>query len=782
MKTRFFTLPKRLVLHTVQTACIGAGLALPLLEAMQLAAPVSLCFGACCAAALVIAAFECMPKLRALLYPLLLAAAALVFMRYRGHVEAVGTAAMLFANGQPLALAAYSRAITLLLSLLTTATGSSLARSEHAFFPLALLTVAELLAVSFLGLSSGSSALLPLLLALLLSSRAPGVTTRRILPMAALTLALVWLLSPLAASTVPQLRELAEKTRQRIDDYLFFTDPRTTFTLASAGWQPHGQERMGGTVAPADDPVMEVKAHDRALLRATAKNEYTGLAWADTTSGRRYLYISPRFAEMRSNLFDADRPDKSVRAMLPGSRTIDVHMLSDSASTLFLTQRFLSPKGDSVVSYFSPSTEVFGTRSLKAGDSYSFSGRLLSAATEGVRAAVLTAHDESDPYYETVKETYLSLPACVEPEVYEIAKEITSYAANDFDRAAALCTYLQRGFPYSLEQDDPPLTRDFVSWFLLEEKRGYCTSFASAMTVLARCAGIPARYIEGYAANPDADGVARVTQQDGHAWSELYFPGFGWLAFDATPGEGGGTVGGSENAPDDSDPSDLPPQSGDGNEDGSSPNEDEGSDGKPDETPSPSPTPTPTPSPVPTPSPSPTPEHNDPAVTPTPEITPAPTPVPTDTPSPPPEKPDGDKGDPPLWLLPLLLIAALAAVIARFVLTAPARVASRYRNPGDQLLIYYRACEQALACMDIVPQPSEAPASFLWRAHEALHGKVNLTSLGRGLCMARYSGRRLKPAAALKAENTYYALLNQMKLSQRVRMHILRFKQGLHLE
>lgn len=778
MKVRFFTLPKGLLLHTIQNACIGAGLALPLLEAMQLAAPLSLCVSACCISALVIAAFECVPRLRLLLYPLLLGAAALIFMRYRGQIEAIGTAAALFANGQPLALAAYSRAITLALSLLLTATGASLARSEHAFFPLALLTIAELLAVSFLGLSSSGMALLPLLLALLLSSRAPGVTTRRILPMAALTLVLVCLLAPLAASTVPSLRKMAEKTRQRIDDYLFFTDPRTTFTLASAGWQPHGQERMGGSVAPTDDPVMEVKTPGRALLRATAKNEYTGLAWADTTSGRRYLYVSPRFSKMRSDLFDADRPEKSVRAMLPGSRTLDVHMLSDSASTLFLTQRFLSPKGESVVSYFSPSTEVFGTRSLKSGDSYSFSGRLLSASTEGVRAAVLTAYDESDPYYETIKGTYLSLPAAVEPQVYEIAQEITSYAANDFDRAAALCTYLQRGFPYSLEQSEPPLTRDFVSWFLLEEKRGYCTSFASAMTVLARCAGIPARYIEGYAANPDADGIARVTQQDAHAWSELYFPGFGWLAFDATPGEGSGSVGGSENAPDDSDPSDLPPDDGDNSED-PAPQEDDGSDGKPDETPSPSPTPTPTPTPVPTPSPSPTPEHNDPAVTPTPQITPAPTP--TDTPSPPPPQHE-DKNDPPMWLLALLLIAAIAAVIARFALTAPARVASRYRNPGDKLLIYYRACEQALSCMDIVPQPAEAPASYLWRAHEALEGRVNLTFLGRSLCMARYSGRRLKPVAALKAENTYYALLSEMKLTQRVRMHLLRFKQGLRLE
>jgi len=778
MKTRFFILPKGLLLHTIRTLCIGAGLTLPLLEAMQLTAPLSLCLSACLALSLLMAAFDCMPRLRPLLYPLLLFAAAWLILRHRSQMTAVGHAAVLFLNGQPLALAAYSRLITLLASVLITAIGASLARSDQAFFPLALLTVAELFIVSFLGLSSGSRALFPLVLALLLSSGAPGVTGRRIIPMAAAVLTASALLMPLAGSTVPSLRELAEKTRRRIDDYFFFTEARTAFTLASAGWQPHGQERLGGPVSPSDEPVMEVRTRENTLLRATAKNEYTGLAWADTTSGRRYLYISPRFSGMRSDLFDSDRPDKSVRAMLPGSRTMQVQMLADSSSTLFLTQRFSSPKGENVVSYFSPSSEVFSARSLSAGDSYSFSGRPLSASTEGVRAAVLTAFDETDPHLESVRSTYLSLPACVEPEVYEIAKEITSYAGNDFDRAAALCTYLQRGFPYTLNQNDPPLTRDFVSWFLLEEKRGYCTSFASAMTVLARCAGLPARYIEGYSVTPDADGVARVTQQQAHAWSEVYFPGFGWLAFDATPGSGGGPDYGSpdngSDVPDDSDPNDPPP---------GSPDDPQGSEDDATPSPSPSPSPTPTPTPTPVPTPSPTPEHNDPAVTPTPEITPAPTPIPTPEPTNTPPPPKGrDDREPPLWLLPLALLALLAAVVARFALTAPARVASRYRSPGDRLLIFYRACEQALICMGVEIRQGEAPASYLWRAHEALGGKPDLTQLGRSLCMARYSGRRLKPAAALKAENTYYVLLDRMKPMQRIRMHLLRFRQGLRLE
>ena len=447
MKKPSFSIPKGLALHALATLCIGLGCAWPLLLAMNLAASWPLCAACCALVALLFALGDCMPRLRAAVYPLLLLALAGIVFAYRDQAAAVSGSLTLFLNGQPLALAAYSRALTALLSVLLTCVGASLARSDQAFFPLALLTVFELLIVSLLGLGVDTLALVPLLAALILVSRARSVGSARLLPMAALVLALTLLCMPLAGRTVPALRAFALRVQQTIGDYLFFTDPRTAFSLASTGYQPLGQERLGGTASPTDDPVMQVKTPGRALLRATVKNEYTGLAWADTTSGRRYLFVNPRFSQLRRNLFDQDRPEKPILPMLPAARTLEVVMRADAASTLFLTQRFLSPKGDGVVSYFSPSSEVFATRSLSAGDSYTFSGRLIDASTDGIRQAVLAAYDESDPYCETVKAAYLQLPASVEPEVFEIAQEITASAANAFDRAGALCLHLQRGFP-----------------------------------------------------------------------------------------------------------------------------------------------------------------------------------------------------------------------------------------------------------------------------------------------------------------------------------------------
>lgn len=752
MKKSFFSVPRTLPLHALTTFLIGVGCVWPLSLSLGLTAPLSLCLTACGAVTLLFALLDCIPRLRALAYPLLLLAIGGSALSLRGQFSAVGAALTLMVHGQPLALAAYSQELSLLLSLVFTGIGASLSRSEQAFFPLALLEIALLFIVSFLGAQIGAASLLPLILALLLSGRAPGVRARRIVPLCAAILAATALLMPLSAQVSPELNQLAQRVRRMLDDYLFFTDARTTFSLSATGYQPLGVSQLGGPANPEDTPVMQVRTSGRTLLRGTIKNEYDGHAWADSTSGRRYLYVNPRFYALRRDLFDQKRPSDAIRAQLPAGETITVLMRADAASTLYLTQRFSALSGHEIVPYFSPASEVFGTRSLAFGDSYTFTGLRLSGDTPGIREAVLAAAHHSDTYADTVRADYLALPDGVETGVYTLAGQITQDAQTDFDRAAALCAYLRSAYPYTLAQNVPPAGRDFVSWFLLDEQQGYCTSFATAMAVMARMVGLPARYIEGYAAVPDSDSVARVTQQQAHAWVEIYFSGFGWLPFDPTPGtnDAGGTL-----------PSDDP--------EGDSP------------TPSPSPTATPTPSPSPAldASPSPTPSPSpEPDSTPTPEPD---TPSDTTTPTPPPSD-DEPPRDPPhrLWPLLLLLLLALLAAL-RLYLCAPAQVAGRQKNANDALLVWYRAAEDALLCMGIAPLPGEAPASFLWRAQGELHDAVKLTGLGKALCVAQYSGRTLKRTQPERAQKVYAALFAQMTPRQKLRLFARRFIRGIRL-
>ena len=762
MKKPFFSMPRTLLLHALTTFLIGFGCVWPLSLSLGLTAPLTLCAACCGGVTLGFALLDCMPRLRALAYPLLLLAIGSVVFALRGQFAAVSAALVLMVHGQPLALAAYSQELSALLALVFTGIGASLSRSEQAFFPLALLEIALLFIVSFLGASVSAASLLPLILALLLSGRAPGVQARRIVPLCAVILAVTALLMPLSSQTLPELETLAHRVQRMIDDYLFFTQERTTFSLSATGHQPLGAAQLGGPAHPEDTPVMQVRTSGRTLLRGAIKNDYTGSAWTDSTPNRRYLYVNPRFYALRRNLFDQIRPSDSLRAELPESESITVLMRADATSTLYLTQRFSALSGDEIVPYFSPASEVFGTRSLAFGDSYTFSGLRVSGDTPGIRDVVLSAAQERDAYADTIRESYLALPEGIENAVYTLAGQITQDAQTDFDRADALCAYLRSAYPYTLLQNAPPAGRDFVSWFLLDERQGYCTSFATAMAVMARMVGLPARYIEGYAAVPDSDSVARVTQQQAHAWVEIYFSGFGWLPFDPTPGtnDAGGTL-----------PSDDP-------EDDSP-------------TPSPSPTATPTPSPTPAPdaSPSPTPAPDTspsptPSPSPEPDSTPTPEPdSPSDTPTPtPPPSDDEPPRDPPHWLWPLLLLLLFALLAAlRLYLCAPAQVAGRQKNANDALLVWYRAAEDALLCMGIAPLPGEAPASFLWRAQSELHDAVKLTGLGKALCVAQYSGRTLKRTQPERAQKVYAALFAQMTPRQKLRLFARRFIRGIRL-
>ncbi|MBD4895172.1 hypothetical protein GUF81_05585, partial [Xanthomonas citri pv. citri] len=88
----------------------------------------------------------------------------------------------------------------------------------------------------------------------------------------------------------------------------------------------------------------------------------------------------------------------------------------------------------------------------------------------------------------------------------------------------------------------PKNDEDYVDQFLFETKMGYCDNFSSAMVVLLRSAGIPARWVKGYtsgeykeAGNKNGS-IYEVTNNNAHSWVEVYFPEQGWVTFEPTKG------------------------------------------------------------------------------------------------------------------------------------------------------------------------------------------------------------------------------------------------------
>jgi transglutaminase-like putative cysteine protease len=119
-------------------------------------------------------------------------------------------------------------------------------------------------------------------------------------------------------------------------------------------------------------------------------------------------------------------------------------------------------------------------------------------------------------------------------EVSQAARDATKGATNMYDAATALEDYL-RTFKYSTKNDDPPAGQDAVVWFL-HNQVGFCTFFASAMTLMARSLGMPARVAVGFTSGvyDSKSGAYVVKEEASHAWTQIYFAKYGWVNFEPT--------------------------------------------------------------------------------------------------------------------------------------------------------------------------------------------------------------------------------------------------------
>jgi hypothetical protein len=121
--------------------------------------------------------------------------------------------------------------------------------------------------------------------------------------------------------------------------------------------------------------------------------------------------------------------------------------------------------------------------------------------------------------------------------VRELALQITRDIDKPYEKAKALEVFLRTQYRYS---DSPPYLAghniDVVTFFLFEAKEGACDWFASALALMCRAVGIPARVVTGfYSDEVDGDGTLVIRANDAHAWVEAFIDGHGWVTLDATP-------------------------------------------------------------------------------------------------------------------------------------------------------------------------------------------------------------------------------------------------------
>ena len=145
-----------------------------------------------------------------------------------------------------------------------------------------------------------------------------------------------------------------------------------------------------------------------------------------------------------------------------------------------------------------------------------------------------------DYIFSNLDESYLYVPDNLKPVLDNIIKNIGVTSEHTLlSKYNAVCSYFRDNLKYDTAPGITPEGSDFIEYFLTEQKKGYCTYFASAGVMFMRELGIPARYVEGYVIEPEQyseneNGNIKVTDRCAHAWCEVFIPGYGWYPLEFT--------------------------------------------------------------------------------------------------------------------------------------------------------------------------------------------------------------------------------------------------------
>ena len=274
--------------------------------------------------------------------------------------------------------------------------------------------------------------------------------------------------------------------------------------------------RLGQAPNLGDRVVMTVEAPAGHFWRAVTYDFYTGAGWRTTESDKADKITLPTAdREAFQARFDIIVPHSNILFGANEPQKVDVpyQFYTGSDKTY--------------------STSLHALNRSQAAGTYTVTSLVSTADKQTLRKAAAT-------YPDYIKAKYLQLPSTLPPRVKSLAHSLLDNIPNAYDKAETLENFLRSPpYSYSPQVKATPPGKDPIEYFLFDLKQDFCEYFASAMVVMLREAGVPARLVEGFTtgAYDSASNAYVVKEQDAHAWVEVYFPQYGWIEFEPTPSQ-----------------------------------------------------------------------------------------------------------------------------------------------------------------------------------------------------------------------------------------------------
>lgn len=288
------------------------------------------------------------------------------------------------------------------------------------------------------------------------------------------------------------------------------------------GFTPYLDLRTRGKLS--DEVVIIVRSTEPAYYRGIVFDLFNGYRWeVSEKKGKKIAVGRPPFLITW---------EEGVSEPFLGHEVVQTFFIEeDQANLVFAAYHPMDVYLATPAIWVDRSAAIRLPAYLTAGDVYSVVSSVSRPSTAELRSA---------PAGETPKnilDHYTQLPL-ISSRLAKLASRLAAGKETDYDKVQAILGFLDKNYQYNLDIPPQRGTENTVDYFLFTSKEGYCEHFASAFCVLCRALKIPARLATGYAEgsyNPFT-GYYEIKASDAHAWAEVYFPRYGWVSFDPTPG------------------------------------------------------------------------------------------------------------------------------------------------------------------------------------------------------------------------------------------------------